>query len=317
MYSSSPALEASNFVSTFNTAFYFIVGVSLVLLIGLTITMIYFVYRYNRKRNPVATQIEGNFRLELIWTITPIVLSMVMFYFGWAGWKPMSKAPKDSMNITSIGRMWNFLFVYENGKQSPDLIVPLNYPVNLKLVSVDVIHSLFIPEFRIKSDMIPGREKSMWFLPQVEGEYKIFCAEYCGVQHSFMHSNVKVVSKEEFDKWYVDSTRVVTVTADAGPGAEGEAIMKALGCFACHTPDGTKLIGPSYRNLFGEQQVVIRNGSEVTITVDDDYVRKSILEPNTDITKGYPGGLMQSYSGTITDTDIDKIIEYLKSVSDI
>ena len=118
MYS-TPGIEASNFVSTFNTAFYFIVGVSLLLLIGLTVTMLYFVYRYNRKRNPVATQIEGNTRLEIIWTVIPIVLSMVMFYFGWAGWKPTTKPPKDSMNITSIARMWNFLFVYENGKTKP------------------------------------------------------------------------------------------------------------------------------------------------------------------------------------------------------
>ena len=127
--------------------------------------------------------------------------------------------------------------------------------------------------------MIPGRDKSMWFLPQIEGQYKIFCAEYCGLQHSFMHSNVNVMSKEKFDAWYADSSKVVAVAANAGPGAEGEAIMRAQGCFACHTPDGTKLIGPSYLNLFGEQQVVIRNGTEVTITVNDEYVKRSILDP--------------------------------------
>jgi len=316
MYS-TPGIEASNFVSTFNTAFYFIVAVSLLLLIALTVIMIYFVFRYNRKRNPVATQIEGNTRLEILWTVIPIILSLVMFYFGWAGWKPTTKPPKDSMNITSIARMWSFLFVYENGKQSPDLIVPLNTPVKINLVSVDVIHSLFIPEFRIKSDMVPGREKSMWFIPQIEGEYKIFCAEYCGLQHSFMHSNVNVLSKEKFDAWYTDTTMVVAVDANAGPGAEGEAIMRAQGCFACHTSDGTKLIGPSYLNLFGEEQVVIRNGTEVTITVNDEYVRKSILDPGADITKGYQSGLMQSYRSTLSDADIQKITEYLKSLSDI
>jgi len=316
MYSSYN-IEASNFVSTFNTAFYFIVGVSLVLLIALTVTMLYFVYRYSRKRNPVATQIEGNTRLEIIWTVIPIILSLVMFYFGWAGWKPTTKPPKDSMNITSVARMWSFLFLYENGKQSPDLIVPLNTPVKIKLVSVDVIHSLFIPEFRVKSDIIPGKDKSMWFLPQIEGEYKIYCAEYCGLQHSFMQSNLKVLSKEKFDAWYADSSRVIAVAADAGPGAEGEAIMRAQGCFACHTSDGTKLIGPSYLNLFGEEQAVIRNGNEVVITVNEEYVRRSILEPGADITKGYPDGLMQSYRSTVSDDDIQKIIEYLKSLNEI
>jgi len=313
----SPGIEASNFVSTFNTAFYFIVGVSLFLLVALTVIMLYFVYKYNRKRHAVAEQIEGNTRLEIIWTVIPILLSLVMFYFGWAGWKPTSKAPKDSMNVTSIARMWSFLFVYENGKQSPDLIVPVNTPVKVKLVSVDVIHSLFIPEFRIKSDMIPGRDKTMWFMPQIEGEYKIFCAEYCGLQHSFMHSNVNVMTKEDFDAWYTDTTMVITVDAGAGPGAAGEAIMRAQGCFACHTSDGTKLIGPSYLNLFGEEQVVIRNGTEATITVNDEYVKRSILDPGADITKGYQSGLMQSYRSTLSDEDILKIIDYLKTLSDI
>jgi cytochrome c oxidase subunit 2 len=124
------------------------------------------------------------------------------------------------------------------------------------------------------------------------------------------------MTKEKFDKWYADSSKVVAV-AGAGPGAEGEAIMRAQGCFACHTPDGTKLIGPSYLNLFGEQQVVIRNGSEVTVTVNEEYVKKSILDPGADITKGYPNGLMQSYRSTITDADIQKIIEYLKTLTDI
>ena len=316
MYSSYN-IEASNFVSTFNTAFYFIVGVSLVLLIALTVTMLYFIYRYNRKRNAVATQIEGNTFLEILWTVIPIILSLVMFYFGWAGWKPTTKPPKDSMNITSVARMWSFLFLYENGKQSPDLIVPLNTPVKIKLVSVDVIHSLFIPEFRVKSDIVPGKDKSMWFLPQIEGEYKIYCAEYCGLQHSFMHSNVNVMSKEKFDSWYADSSTVVAVVANGGPGAEGEAIMRAQGCFACHTADGTKLIGPTYLNLFGEEQVVLRNGSEVTVTVNDEYVKRSILDPGADITKGYPEGLMQSYRSTISDADIQKIIEYLRSLKDI
>lgn len=311
----SPGTEASNFVSTYNVAFYFIVGVSLLLLAGLTLTMVYFIYKYNRKKNLVASQIEGNTPLEIIWTVIPVILSMVMFYFGWVGWKPMNKAPEDSMVVTSVARMWNFSFIYENGKQSPDLIVPVNTPIKINLISLDVIHSLFIPDFRVKTDITPGREKFMWFQPQIEGEYKIFCAEYCGLQHSYMHSNVKVLSQEKFDSWYVDTTKVIAV-AGTGPGSEGEAIMRTQGCFACHTPDGSKLIGPSYLNLFGEEQVVIRDGKEVTITVDEAYVRNSIYDPNSEITKGYPRGLMQSYQSTLSEDDILKIIEYLKTLSD-
>jgi cytochrome c oxidase subunit 2 len=315
MYSPS-GIDASNFVSTFNTAFYFIVGISLLLLIGLTILMLYFVYRYNRKRNSVATQIEGNTRLEILWTVIPILLALAMFYFGWTGWKPMTKVPDDALVVRSVARMWSFSFEYENGKQSPDLVVPVNTPVKINLVSLDVIHSLFIPAFRIKSDMVPGREKMMWFLPQREGEYDLYCAEYCGLQHSYMNSIVRVLSKEDYNTWYADTAAVAIVAEGSAPGSEGFAILKAQGCNVCHSSDGSKIIGPSYLNLWGEQQIVIRDGKEIPVTADEEYIRKSIYDPNSEIVKGYPKGLMQSYEGIISVDDIARIIEYLKSLNE-
>jgi cytochrome c oxidase subunit 2 len=193
--------------------------------------------------------------------------------------------------------------------------VPVNSPVKINLVSLDVIHSLFIPDFRIKSDIIPGRQKFMWFLPQVEGKYKIFCAEYCGLQHSYMHSTINVMSQEKFKAWYAESAKPVAA-AGSTPGEAGEAIMRAQGCFACHTPDGTKLIGPSYFNLFGSQQTIIRDGKEMIVTVDPEYIKRCILQPNTDIVKGFPSTIMQSYRSTLSDDDILKIIEYLKTLND-
>jgi cytochrome c oxidase subunit 2 len=316
MYSTT-GIDPSNFVSSFNRSFYFIAGISLLLLTGLTIVMLYFVFRYNKKKNKVAIQNEGNTTLEIIWTVIPIILALAMFYFGWEGWKPMRNAPKDAINITSVARMWNFSFQYENGTQSPDLIIPVNRPVKINLVSLDVIHSLFIPAFRIKSDMVPGREKMMWFLPEKVGEYDLFCAEYCGLQHSYMNSKVKVLSQEDYDKWYADTSKVVTTAAAATvPGAAGLAILKAQGCNACHSSDGSRIVGPSYLNLYGEKQVVMRDGKEVTLTADDEYIKRSIYDPNVEIVKGYPSGLMQSYKSTLTDDDISKIIEYLKTLHD-
>jgi cytochrome c oxidase subunit II len=315
MYSTT-GTDASNYVSTFNTAFYFIAAISLLLLTGLTFIMLYFVFRYNKKKNKVATQIEGNTLLEIVWTVVPILLALAMFYFGWEGWKPMNKPPRDAMSITSVARMWNFSFIYENGKQSPDLIVPVNTPVKINLVSLDVIHSLFIPAFRIKSDMVPGREKIMWFLPEREGEYDLFCAEYCGLRHSYMNAMVKVLSKDKFTSWYGDTSSVVKVAEGSAPGSQGLAVMKALGCDACHSSDGSKIIGPSYLNLFGEQQVVIRDGKEITVTVDEDYIKRAIFDPNSEIVKGYPRGLMQSYKGRLSDADVSKIIEYLKTLNE-
>ncbi len=315
MYSTT-ATDASNFVSTFNTSYYFITGVAVILILGLTVVMLYFVFRYNKKKNKIAIQNEGNTRLEIIWTVIPVLLALAMFYFGWAGWKPMSKAPKDAINITSTARMWSFSFKYENGKQSPDLILPVNTPVKIKLISLDVIHSLYIPAFRVKSDIVPGREKMMWFLPQTVGVFSLYCAEYCGLRHSYMNSTVKVLSKEDYITWYADSSKVITEANSAAPGSEGLKIMINQGCNACHSSDGTKIVGPSYLNLFGQKQVVIRDGKEVTVTVDEEYIKRSIYEPNYEIVKGYPKDLMQSYKDVISADDLLKIIEYLKTLND-
>ena len=315
MYSTT-GIDASNFVSTYNMAFYVIAGISLVLLAGLTFLMLLFIFRYNKKKNKTAIQIEGNTRLEIIWTVIPVLMVLVMFYYGWAGWKPMNKAPKDAMNITSIARMWSFSFVYENGKQSPDLIIPVNTPVKIKLVSLDVIHSLFIPAYRVKSDMVPGREKMMWFLPQTIGEYDLYCAEYCGLRHSYMSSTVKVLSQEDFNTWYADTSAVKAVDEAAAPGSEGLSLVITNGCNACHSSDGSKIIGPSFLKLFGEQQVVIKEGKEVALTADEEYIKRAIIDPNIEIVKGYPRDLMQSYKGVLTDQDIALIIEYLKSLNE-
>jgi len=315
MYSTT-GIDASNFVSTFNTAFYSIAGISLFLLIGLTFIMLYFVFRYNKKKHKIAIQNEGNTALEITWTVIPILLALMMFYFGWEGWKPMSKPPANAMTITTTARMWSFSFLYENGKESTDLVVPVNTPVKINLISVDVIHSLFIPAYRIKSDIVPGREKVMWFIPEREGDFDLYCAEYCGLRHSYMRSTVKVLSKEKFISWYGDTATLAKATTGSIAGDQGLPIMKFQGCMACHSTDGTKIVGPTYLNLFGRQEVVNRNGVEVTITVDEEYIKRSIFDPNADIVKGYPKGLMQSYKGKISDADIAKIIEYLKSLNE-
>jgi cytochrome c oxidase subunit 2 len=315
MYSTT-GIDASNYVSTFNTAFYFIAGISLFLLLGLTFIMLYFVFRYNTKKNKTAIQNEGNTLLEIIWTVVPILLALLMFYYGWEGWKPMNKPPVNAMNVTTTARMWSFSFRYDNGKESPDLVLPINTPVKIKLISLDVIHSLFIPAYRIKSDIVPGREKFMWFIPQTEGEYDLYCAEYCGLRHSYMKAMVKVLSKEKFNSWYGDTISIANTAEGSIPGAQGLAIMKIQGCLACHSSDGSKIVGPTYLNLFGSQQVVIRNGAEVTVTADEAYIKQMILDPAFQVVKGYPKGLMQSYKDKISDEDISKIIEYLKSLNE-
>ncbi len=315
MYSTT-GIDASNFVSTFERSFYFTAGISLVLLIGLTIMMLFFIFRYNARKNKTATQITGSNVLEVIWTVIPTLLALTMFHFGWAGWKPLNKPPKNALTITSTARMWSFSFAYENGHQSNDLVVPVDTAVKIKLVSLDVIHSLFIPAFRIKSDMVPGREKMMWFIPEEVGEFELYCAEYCGLRHSFMHSKVRVLSKKDFTSWYSNPSKVAKEATGPVPGAEGLEIMKIQGCLACHSTDGSRIVGPSYLNFYGQKQTVIRNGVEMTAIADDDYIRRKIDDPNYETVKGYPKGVMQSYKGTLNESDISKIIAYLKTLSE-
>lgn len=314
MYSGT-GIDASNFVGKVDAAFMFIIGVAIFFIVGLTALMILFIIKYNRKKNQKATQIKGSLRLELIWTIVPTLLVLVMFWFGWAGWKPMKNPPKDAREVTSISRMWSFSFEYENGKVSPNLVLPVNEPVVINLESVDVIHSLFIPAFRVKEDMVPGRTKQMWFRPQAEGTYDLFCTEYCGLRHSYMETTVEILSPEEFEKWYADTTGVEAGEEEMA-GSEGFAILRAQGCNACHSSDGSRLVGPSYLGLWESEVVVEENGEKKTVVADRDYIVNSIYQPNEQIVEGYQKGLMQSYEGTITQEDIDKIIEYLQSLNE-
>jgi len=308
--------QASNFVKGVDQAFLVILGISFLFLIGLTVVMIWFLYRYNRKRNPVATQFHGSTSLEIIWTVVPFVLTMVMFYYGWAGWKPMTKAPKDAMEITVYGRMWNFNYEYANGRRTDTLYLPKDQPVKLNLKAMDVLHSFYIPAFRVKQDMVPGKaDNFMWFEAQRIGNYEIFCTEYCGLSHSYMYSTAKVIEAADFEKWMTDTTLMAAAAAALEvPGATGKKIMQNIGCFACHSVDGTKLVGPSFKGIWGAQHSVVTKGATRTVTVDEEYVKRSIYDPNADVVEGYMKGLMVSYQGQLKDDDITQIIEYLKTV---
>lgn len=307
--------QASNFVKGVDTAFILILGISFFFLIALTVVMIYFIYKYNKKRHPVATQIHGSTTLEVVWTVIPFLLTMVMFYYGWAGWKPMQKAPEDAMEVTVYGRMWNFSYEYENGRRTDTLFLPKDQAVKLNLKAMDVLHSLYIPAFRVKQDMVPEKENNfMWFVPQKVGSYEIFCTEYCGLQHSYMYSTVKVMETSDFQKWITDTTQVAAAANIDAPGATGKRIMQNIGCFACHTIDGTKLVGPSFKGIWGGEHTVVTGKETRKVTVDEEYIKRSIYDPNADVVEGFMKGLMVSYQGQLSDDDINNIIEYLKTV---
>ena len=314
MYSSE-ITQASNFVKGVDTTFLVILGISFFFLIFLTVLMLVFIYKYNRKRNPKATQIEGSIKLEIVWTVIPLLLTLLMFYFGWAGYKPMTKVPDNAMEITVYGRMWNFMFEYENGKRTDTLYLPKDQPVKLNLVAMDVLHSLYIPAFRVKQDMVPGKENNfMWFEPQKEGIFELYCAEYCGLQHSYMYSYVKVIEDTAFQSWMVDTTLVATTDLES-PTATGRRIMQNIGCFACHSIDGSRLVGPTFKGIWGATHTVTTGREKREVLVDEEYISKSIYDPNADVVEGFSRGLMLSYEGQLSDEDVESIIEYLKTLN--
>ncbi|MGE5812691.1 MAG: cytochrome c oxidase subunit II [Ignavibacteria bacterium] len=192
---------ASNFAESVDTAFLFILIVSVFFLVLITALMIFFVIRFSRKRNPKPKNIHGNVPLEITWTIVPTILVLIMFYIGWTGYKEMAEVPKDAMPIEVTGQMWQWKFRYENGKQTDTLYVPLNKAVKVNLNSVDVNHSFYIPAFKFKKDVLPGRKNVAWFIPTKPGVYTLTCAEYCGLRHSYMLTKVIVIPQDKFDKW--------------------------------------------------------------------------------------------------------------------
>ena len=316
MYTADPQ-QASNFVAGVDLAFVIILGISIFFLVALTVIMLVFIRKYRKDKHPKAVQNEGSNKLEALWTGIPLVLVLVMFYFGWMGWKPMKNPPDDAMRITAIARMWNFRFEYENGKFSDSLIVPINEPVILDLVALDVLHSLYIPAFRVKEDMVPGQEKVMWFIPGTPGEFDLFCTEYCGLEHSYMFTGVKVVSQEEFDAWMTDTTAVaVVIDAETSLADQGWEVLTRNGCNACHSSDGSKLIGPSYLGSWGGTRTVVSGREEQQVSVDEDYVKRSIFDPDAEVVEGYGKGQMFTYEGMVTEEEVKLIIEYLKELNE-
>ncbi len=300
---------ASNLAEGVDKAFLFIFIIAFIFIIGISAFMIWTVIHYSRKKGREAKQFSGSMKMEVLWTVIPTILVMLMFWIGWKGFAPMRKVPADAMVVTAIGRMWEWEFVYSDSLRSKELVLPINKPVKLDLVAEDVNHSLFIPAFRVKEDVIPGYDNWLWFTPNYIGDYEILCTEYCGLLHSAMVSKTRIVEQEEFDRWYEE----LKVTSFM-PEHEGLKLLRSTGCLACHSLDGSKLVGPSFAGLYGSQREVVSGGSAKSVTADEAYITRSIYDPNGEIVEGYARNLMQSYSELLTEEQVGIITEYLREL---
>jgi cytochrome c oxidase subunit 2 len=317
---------ASDIAKRVDNIFLFILVISVFFLVLITFLMVYFAIKYNRKKNIPPENIEGNNLLEIIWTVVPTVLVLVMFYYGFIGFKALRNVPKDAMVVNVTGRMWSWLFEYDGGISSDVLRLPVDKPVKLALSSQDVIHSFFIPAFRLKEDAVPGLNTYISVTPNKVGTYDALCAEYCGLRHSYMLAKVEVMPQEGFEAWYEGQLAASRAEKEEWrkEGVEGvheetkeqivaraENLLKTKGCVACHTTDGSPLVGPTFKGILGRKATVVTAGKEREVTVDKEYLRRSVLEPNADLVKGFPP-IMPPQKGIISEHELEKIVEYLE-----
>ncbi len=293
-----------NVVQTVDNTFLLIFGISALLLLGITAAMIWFVFRYSRKRNPNPSTFHGNLLAEVIWIVVPTLLVMGMFYSGWHSYRALRDAPEGAMEVKVTARMWSWDFEYENGKHSNTLVVPVGKPVKLSLTSTDVLHGFFAPAFRLKIDTVPGMTTHGWFRADKPGEFVIFCSVYCGLQHAKMLSSIKAVSQEDYERFLAEK--------GAGLGHPGKALLDAKGCLGCHSLDGTASIGPSLKDVWGREAVLVTpDKKEKKLKYDAASLKMMIMGPRTGVVKGFEP-MMPTYADQITPDELTLILDFLE-----
>jgi cytochrome c oxidase subunit 2 len=279
----------------------------LVSLIGLTIVALLvtsFSILYNKKRHPVAVQVEGSTLLEATWTIIPLGLFLVMFVWGALIYFRVFTPPANAMNIYVVGKQWMWKAEHPGGQHEINsLHVPTGRAVQLTLISQDVFHSFSIPAFRVKREAIPGRYTTVWFEATKPGTYHLFCTQYCGTNHSQMIGDVVVLTPEGYKKWLAESTNGMSLAQN------GERLFASLSCAACHNarPDAR---GPNLANVYGAKLTLATGG---TVIADDAYLRESILNPSQHVTQGY-APIMPTYQGQISEEGVIALVEYIKNL---
>ncbi|MCA9810534.1 MAG: cytochrome c oxidase subunit II [Candidatus Dadabacteria bacterium] len=304
---------ASNLAGKVDGVLLTITLLSLFFFVLITVILVVFAVKYRRKRDDEETPyITGSEPLEIIWTVIPSILLIALFVYGFVVYKEMRTPPADSVDITVTGKQWLWTFDYYNGKKTlNELYVEQNRPVRLVMMSDDVLHSFFVPGFRVKQDVLPGRYVQLWFTPTKIGTFDIFCAEYCGTGHSVMLGKVNVLSPEAYDIWENGLPGEGGGAVASLPPAElGEKIYKEKGCNACHSIDGSTLVGPSFKGVFGHT-VELADGSNVD--ADENYLRQSILEPQSQVVKGFQP-VMPSFKGILSDDEVTAVIAYIKTL---
>ena len=297
--------SASTNTDAVDWLFYGILGLTIFCFAGITIAVVYLTWRYRmRKGHKAEESASHNDLLEIVWTVIPSVLCVFLFVWGWQGFLDLNTPPRHAYEVQVVAEKWNWTFKYPNGWVDNNLHVPVDEPVKLTMRSKDVLHSFYVPAFRAKNDVIPNRYTKLWFEATEPGVYRLYCAEYCGTEHSAMKRLVVVHEPGGFKKYLEEAEQVLL---DMPPVALGKYLFETRGCQQCHSVDGTAKTGPTWKGIFGASHAT----SAGNVTVDENYLRESILEPNAKVRAGY-NAVMPTFKGQLKDEQIDGLITYIK-----
>jgi cytochrome c oxidase subunit 2 len=305
--------------------------ISFILLIG---GMIYFIFKYRRRTgNDKTAYITHNHTLEFLWSFIPFCIFIFSFAWGWIVYHQMRAMPENALEIHVVAKKWDWRFIYKNGREitagvdndgnktPATMVVPLGRPVKLIMASEKVnpgsnedpkdrpvLHSFYVPAFRTKQDLVPGRYTTLWFQATQKGIFNVFCAEYCGEGHYSMRAAVNVVTPEEYEQWLSGET------SGGGGGLslaeQGKQLYAARACIGCHSLNGSPGSGPTWKGIFGHEVATDKG----TVKIDENYIRESILQPNAKIVAGFQGGIMPSFAGQLKDDEVNALIEFIKTV---
>ena len=299
--------ESASTVSWKVDALYFYLsGVTLFFALLISAVLIFFVIRY-RRRTPyeIPRPIAGSHKLETLWTVIPFLIAMTMFAWGARVYFDQYKPPSNAIEIYVVGKQWMWKLQHATGQREiNELHVPVNRKIKLIMTSEDVIHDFFVPAFRTKADVVPGRYQTLWFEATKPGTYHLFCAEYCGMNHSGMTGSVIVMEPREFDDWLSGNTSNIT------PAAAGQQLFQSLGCASCHGASGEGGRGPTLAGIFGNNQQLESGG---TVRVDEAYIRESITNPQAKLVAGF-GPIMPTFQGQVSEDQLVQLIAFIKSL---
>jgi cytochrome c oxidase subunit II len=299
--------QASEQAANVDALYFFLVAVTAFFMVLIALLVVVFAIKFHRKHGAeVGVAIHGSLALELLWTIIPLGITMVMFLWGAQTFFHMTRPPKGAMEIYVVGKQWMWKVQHKDGaREINELHVPVGRPVRLIMGSEDVIHSFFIPAFRVKADVVPGRYNTLWFTATTPGTYHLFCTQYCGTKHSAMIGWVTAMTDADYQAW-------LSGGAGGGTMAEnGAKLFQDLSCNTCHLENGQGR-GPVLKGAYGKP-ITLQNGQ--TVTADDAYLRESILNPQAKIVAGFQP-LMPTFKGLVTEEQLLQLIAYVKSLGE-